>query len=159
MRIVSWLSICLFVSSATPTQISNVVPKKGMPADVPSREDRGGHERDGGEEQRSRERDPVQDLREVLLGRWSGTDARNVPTLFADRVGLLVRVEAHLDIEEGEQDDEHAVEDEIDATGRRDRLFVPRCCIALPRQHRGDENRNESNELAKMIGMTPACSP
>ena len=48
------------------------------------------------------EGDPVQDVLQVALGRGTRAGCRDVAALFADHVGLLVRVEGDAGVEVGE---------------------------------------------------------
>ena len=87
---------------------------EGELADVPQREDEQRQDRDRGQEQRSGQRDAVQHLRQVLLGRRPRTDAGDEAALLADDVGLLGRVERDRRVEVGEEDDEHREEQDVE---------------------------------------------
>ena len=89
MRIISWLSICFIVSSMTPTVMRIDVPPNGNWVMFQNFEHDQRDERDDRQEQRAGQRDAVEHLGEVALGRWPGPDAGDEATLLADDVGLL----------------------------------------------------------------------
>ena len=120
----SWLSICFIVSRATPTAIRIVVPAEREVAHPSYREDDLGNDGDGGEEQRAGQGDAVEDLAEVPLGRRTGPDAGDEPALLADEVGLLVRVEGDRRVEVGEEDDQQAVDADVDEVVRLQQVVL-----------------------------------
>ena len=91
MRIISWLSICFIVSSMTPTVMRIDVPPNGNCVMFQNLNTSNGIERDDRQEQRAGQRDAVEHLGEVALGRRPGPDAGDEATLLADDVGLLLR--------------------------------------------------------------------
>jgi hypothetical protein len=70
-------------------------------------------DRDGRQEQRTRQGDAVEHLGEIALGGWPRTDAGDEATLLADDVGLLLRVERDGRIEVREEDDQERVETDV----------------------------------------------
>ena len=79
---------------------------------------------DGGDEERAGEGDPGEDLRQVALGLVAGADAGDEAALLADLVGLLVRVELDGRVEVGEEDDQDAVDGQVERRGRPGEVLI-----------------------------------
>ena len=158
MRIISWLSICFIVSSATPTVMSSAVPPNGNWLDVPEREHEQRRERDHREEQRAGQRDAVQHLGEVALGRRPGPDAGDEAALLADDVGLLLRVERDRRVEVREEDDQQRVEADVEPALVVHEVVVDpllHARAALLPSADAISAGNDRIELAKITGITP----
>ena len=116
----SWLSICFIVleGHAHRDQQRRAVERELVMFHSAIRID--GMTATDAEEQGPGHGDPVEDVGEVPLGRRSGSDAGDVPALFADDVGLLVGIEGDVDVEEREEQDEDEVDEDVEEAGRRD---------------------------------------
>src|SRR4029077_13436174 len=66
-----------------------------------------------GEEQSAEESQPAQYAAEVAGGRRPWADAGNVAAVFAEVVGLVVRIELDPCVEEGEGDDQECLGDQV----------------------------------------------
>src|ERR1035437_2163962 len=97
---------------------------KGELTDVPQGEDQQWCDSDRGEKQRTGQGDAVQHLREIPLGRRSRTDPGDESSLFADDVGLLLRVERDRGVEVREEDDQQRVHADVVPTLARDEVVV-----------------------------------
>jgi len=69
-------------------------------------------------------------------------------------MSLLVRVERHVDVEEGEGHDQGEVHPDVEEACRLDELRTKFWKAWFGRMF--DKTRDVEHELAKMIGMTPA---
>ena len=136
---------------------------EGVAGDVPRRHQQRRGDGHPAQEQRPRPGDPVQDVGQVPLGRVPGADTGDVPALFSDDVGLLVGIEGHVDVEEGEQEDEDEVGEDVEQAGRGDVVVDPategRGRHDVGQQHRDVEHRagEDDRDHPGLVDLQGGC--
>src|SRR5579871_6091155 len=92
--------------------------------DAPRGEEDRREQSDECQKQRSRQRDPIEDLLEMPLGRRPWPDAGDIAALLSDDVRLLVWVKGDSRVEVRERDDQQAVQQDVDEVTRLDEVLV-----------------------------------
>ena len=99
-------------------------------------------DRDRGQEQPAHERDPADELREVALRRRPRPDPGDEAALLADQLGLLVRLEDDVHVEEREREDQDEVDGDVERRRRVREVVAHPGLVARPRHDVADQVRD-----------------
>ncbi|MPM25860.1 hypothetical protein SDC9_72360 [bioreactor metagenome] len=84
---------------------------------------------------------PAEDVRQVLLRRGPGPDARDEPAVLLHVVGDLLGVEGDRHVEVGEEDDQDRVRDDVDRVRHRAEVLAHPLRRRAGRPERGEQHR------------------